>query len=414
MHDNARRAYHLSVLLLLFITACSEKAPPYDPVAVIPSLEINVVAGNFQNATAETRLPDPIILRVTDSNQNPMQGVEITASILDGGGTLSQDTLMSDADGNFQLEWRLGEGPDYILKIALMDHEEYRADPVFLYANSPVHLESRWVSDIDIVIDGESLSHDNRIMESNHFLVFSDGSGDDVKMRLAVMAEATFHEVLTVFGFSKPAELGILSDETATKLKVYSNKSSGLQFGASANPRGYYVYALDSPFLEQAPLNVINNYRETIKHETTHLLQFLMGMPWANFPVIWFSEGIAELVSASRLFPPIETLAQYNQWWQVQGRLNPVGLNVISFYDLPEAAQNAAVYYPMFGLAVKYLLHDQGYGKDYADVKAMYYHMINTGTDFAEAFEIYFQLSVEDFESSFNTRMTDFLTQVGN
>ncbi len=401
------------VFMILF-TFCSEEAPPYKPIGLGSGVLIQVESGNFQSSNAETKLSNPIVIKITDSNENALESIEVAFSILDGGGELSETLQQSNSQGVVQVDWTLGGGPDYILKVSLVDEEKYNFDPVYLYANTLLNIETQWISGLDIVIDGDQLDHDDRIMESNHCLIFSDGSSDDEKIRLAIMAEGTLHENLHAFGFGSPAELGIFSDETSSKLRIFSNKTSDFRYGASTNPRGYYIYALDSPSLAQAPSRVIEYYRETIKHETMHLLQFLMGMPWSNFPVIWFSEGIAEVISGNRLFTPIETLAQFNQWWQVQGRLNPVSLNVISFYDLPEAAQDANAYYPMFGLAVKYLLHDQGYGKNYSDVKAMYLYMISTGTPFSEAFEIYFGMTVTDYETNFVALLTDFLTRVGN
>ena len=52
-------------------------------------------------------------------------------------------------------------------------------------AKNPILVEGDWVSDIPFIVNHVNLEygHDNRIFESEHFLVFSDASEDEFKRR---------------------------------------------------------------------------------------------------------------------------------------------------------------------------------------------------------------------------------------
>ena len=66
-------------------------------------------------------------------------------------------------------------------------------------------------------------------------------------------------------------------------------------------------------------------------------------------------------------------------------------------------------YYPLFHLAVKYLLDDRGMGKNLSDVKNMFSLLAENETDFSEAFEIHMGISLSEFKESFFERMSTYL-----
>ncbi len=65
-------------------------------------------------------------------------------------------------------------------------------------------------------------------------------------------------------------------------------------------------------------------------------------------------------------------------------------------------------YYPMFQLAVTYLLDANGHGKSMRDLKDLYLDVRN-GAVFATAFRDRMEIGLADYEAQFFDLMTDYL-----
>ena len=81
-----------------------------------------------------------------------------------------------------------------------------------------------WISARDhglIFVDerGTTLSNDNRVLETENFLIFSDASSDQAKIRMGEAAEAALNLIVRLFDISAE-DVGIR--DTGTKLRVYS------------------------------------------------------------------------------------------------------------------------------------------------------------------------------------------------
>ncbi|MGH7518824.1 MAG: Ig-like domain-containing protein [Gemmatimonadales bacterium] len=72
-----------------------------------------IVAGNEQSAPVGSRLPQPLVVRVTDAGNNPVQGVPITWAAV-GGGSVTPATSSTGNDGRAASERTLGPivGPE--------------------------------------------------------------------------------------------------------------------------------------------------------------------------------------------------------------------------------------------------------------------------------------------------------------
>ena len=273
---------------------------------------------------------------------------------------------------------------------------------------NPVSTEcDHWISDIPFTINTDTLSHDNRIYETQHFLTFSDGSSDDVKHQYSSMAEESFSELLQAFEITSGTELGI-TDRTS-KITIYSDRY--LNHTPMAFAYGFIIGALDSPVYQYWPDWQKERYRNIVKHETMHVLQFLMGLTYerldlAERPDTWFTEGIAEYVSGGAAIP-ITDLDQVNEWLTYEDHINPISIHRWS--DLPVPDARSGEYYPMFGLALAYLLDERGQGKTLPDVKRMYEELSRGGCFFTEAFEAHMGISVPYFETHFFQLITDYL-----
>jgi hypothetical protein len=246
----------------------------------------------------------------------------------------------------------------------------------------------------------QAVTHDNRVYESENFLVFSDASSDETKELFASMAEQALGEVLEDFGFAGPAELGIA--DRASKITTYCSRYR--QIDEIAFPFGFYLYGSDSQlYLAGGPYH--DRYRENQKHEIVHVFTFLLGLTETNLPNFWFNEGLAEYVSGGA-FDPITTVHQLDQWMAGEDHFNPI--SVRSWQDLPVPHARTGEYYPMFGLAVRYLLEPMGGGRTHLDVRAMVEDMVS-GDPFETAFERRFGMSVDEYEAGFLTLIREFL-----
>jgi len=244
------------------------------------------------------------------------------------------------------------------------------------------------------------VTHDNKVYESESFLVFSDASSDETKELFAVMAEQALAEILEGFGFAAPADLGIV--DRASKITAYCSRYR--EIDQVAFPFGFYLYGSDSQlYLAGGPYH--DRYRENQKHEIVHVFTFLLGLTGTNTPDFWFNEGLAEYESGGA-FHPITTVHQLDQWLAGDGHANPI--SVRSWRDLPVPHARTGEYYPMFGLAVRYLLDPLGQGRTRLDVRAMVEDMV-MGDPFETAFERRFGMSVDAYEAGFLTFIRAFL-----
>ena len=91
---------------LLLVTACGgdELVLPEDG---IPS-SITIVSGNPQNGTVGTALASPLVVRVLDAAGRPVQGQQVTFTVLSGGGSVAPPAPTTGADGQASTSWTLG------------------------------------------------------------------------------------------------------------------------------------------------------------------------------------------------------------------------------------------------------------------------------------------------------------------
>jgi hypothetical protein len=136
-----------------------------------------------------------------------------------------------------------------------------------------------------------------------------------------------------------------------------------------------------------------------------------MGTPVVGAPVR-FVEGIAEHVAGGS-WVPIRTLENLITWRSHPDHSNPIGIK--EWADFPESVierSNGYEYYPMFDVAVRYLLDERGHGRTFADVMALFQDLV-TSFNFASSFERHMGISVEDYEDEFFELITPYLAEQG-
>jgi hypothetical protein len=177
-------------------------------------------------------------------------------------------------------------------------------------------------------------------------------------------------------------------------MTIYSNRY--LVHNQNSKFNGFILYSLDSPYwgVRAEEPDFIPWYRRMVKHETTHVIQYYLCGGSSNVH-IWFTEGVAEWASEDL---PVTTWQQVEEWRQNPEHINPIKIHIGADYPLP--LERIIEYYPLFGLAVQYLMDGRGRGKTPLDVKHMFLD-IRGGMKFAEAFELHMGLTVDYYEARF-------------
>jgi uncharacterized protein (TIGR03437 family) len=87
-------------------------------IAAPEQLRLMMVDGDRQVARPGVALPDPIRVRVTDINELPYPGAQVSVSV-EGGGSVNDSAPAADLDGVIALRWTPGSGPVNELRVAL-------------------------------------------------------------------------------------------------------------------------------------------------------------------------------------------------------------------------------------------------------------------------------------------------------
>jgi hypothetical protein len=235
--------------------------------------------------------------------------------------------------------------------------------------------------------------------------VFSDGSSDVVRQQYADMAEESLAEILSAFRIPSAEALGVYSDRPDTKITIYCSAARDVYM--EAFQYGFVLYDINSPVWEVPWASMRRlNYRNIVKHETMHVVQLLLGSgvtgPWG---MVWFTEGLAEYVSGGSFYT-VEPWSQVEQWRQGETNINAIAIRIMAV-DIPPGG-DAGKYYPMFGLAVEYLLDPKGRGRTLDDVKALLTDM-GGGVTFDAALEAHMGISVDDYRTGFFDLVRGFL-----
>lgn len=401
-----KRSYYVLIIciILFFLASCDENQSDY---------LLTIISGNYQFAESGEQLTNPVIVRVQGRDNEPRSNVTIKFSVVSGGGTLDNPEVSSDSDGLALINWTLGQERDPIMK-ALVQDEQGNETSVYIFANTDLIFNWEWISDLIFYRNlSEVQDHDDRILQSDNVLIFSDASSDDAKAIMAKSAEEGWHYILQLLEISGSEEVGIFSNDNNTIIPIYANcklqeSGGGISFGV-----GHASIMIDAP---DAPrVGGINNqyYRRKLptilKHEMTHYLQWLL-LDSSNEPIdtpLWFMEGIAENISGGTC-PVIENKTEFLEWINDPGHRNP--LNIEGWSDFSDSDQPYE-YYSMFGLVIRYFVDPMGGNKTYIDLKNMLRDM-HTTRSFTQSFTTYFGISTTDLKDNLYTILGEYWDRI--
>ena len=243
--------------------------------------------------------------------------------------------------------------------------------------------------------------HDGSPYQSENLVVYSDSASDAVKEMVATAAEQVLAEIEEALGIENKAvyEFPLGRD----KIDIFVDQSRPVAWGGWAYYSGFLV---SSRVCSETAC-----HKQTLKHEMMHVVAYLLeGYRSTDvmYTDVWFDEGLAEYVSGARYIWSPHRLRVYRN--RVEPYLedgNPIGVRTWSDFDPPNSALYGEGVYPLFELAVRYLVDENGLGKTLQDAKGVFLD-IRAGLTFEDAFENRFGLGVAEYEASFFERMSDF------
>jgi hypothetical protein len=256
-------------------------------------------------------------------------------------------------------------------------------------------------------VSGFEWPHDGKPFESANCTVYSDADSEEAKQALAQLAEDVFGEIKQLFEIENNDIF--LYPPGQDTIDIYAYKTySPRSWGGWGYYGGILIFSLDHPDRQEWGHTKPEIYIPTLTHELMHVVEsLLIGREITGLVDVWLTEGIAEAISGGTAGGRIMDLDQMNELLQKYGgSWNPISMH---HYDYPDI--NGIIYYyyyPMFQLAVEYLVDIHGHGKTLIDLKNLFMD-VSVGVPFVEAFEDRLEIGLLEYERRFFYLMNDYL-----
>jgi hypothetical protein len=172
----------------------------------------------------------------------------------------------------------------------------------------------------------------------------------------------------------------------------------------SAKEFGFILWALDNPRYQEVKDDpeFLARYAQIVKHEMTHVVQFYLGGRFYSVDC-WFTEGVAEWASDYLI---VQTWEQVEEWRRAPDhQLHPLAVQ----YREQLVDSIRGEYYPIWGLAVQYLMDPGGLGKTALEVRAVFQD-VGRGVLFEETFENHMGMSLQYYENNFYNLIKEYLS----
>jgi hypothetical protein len=256
-------------------------------------------------------------------------------------------------------------------------------------------------------VSGFEWPHDGESFESDNCTIYSDAAGDEARQELAALAEEALSEIKYLFEIESNDIF--LYPPGQEKIDIYTYKN---YFPRSWGGWGYYggllIFSLDHAGRQEAGHTEPEIYIPTLIHELMHVVESLIvGDEITGLVDVWLTEGLAEAVSGGTAGGSITDLDKLNELRQMYGwSLNPINMHLYDYPDIDGVGYY--YYYPMFQLAVEYLVDINGHGKSFNDLKNLLLD-VSVGVPFPIAFNNRFEISLAEYERQFFGLMNAYL-----
>jgi hypothetical protein len=248
-------------------------------------------------------------------------------------------------------------------------------------------------------------THDGKPLAGENCIVYSDAAKDEAKLFISDKAENSFRELKELLQINNN-DIFVFPSGTH-KLDFYANRFNLEYQGGFAYYGGALVISPDSPMYRPLEGWCANQ----IEHEMMHEIEYLIeARPPSLMTDVWFREGLADFYAGNTV---ITDVGKLNAWMAsritLPGEGNPVTIH--SWNDFPSQVQQEktqGLWYPVFELAVRYILDNKGYGRSMTDIKELFLDLRSTNS-FSLSFEMMTGTSLVNFESNFFNLIIPFL-----
>ncbi|GEM_PF-2503138 len=248
-------------------------------------------------------------------------------------------------------------------------------------------------------------THDGKPLVGKNCIIYSDAAKEEAKLFISEKAE---------FSFTNLKDLLQIDDNNifvfppgTNKLDFYANRFNLEYQGGFAYYGGALVISPDSPMYRPLEGWCANQVEHEMMHEIEYLIE---ARPPSLMTDVWFREGLADYYAGNSEITDVERL---NAWLvtriSLPGGGNPIKIH--SWNDFPlQVQQTKSQYqwYPMFELAVRYILDKNGYGKSMTDIKNLFLNLRSTNS-FSHSFERMTGTTLENYENDFFNLILQFL-----
>jgi hypothetical protein len=245
--------------------------------------------------------------------------------------------------------------------------------------------------------------HDGNPIESTNFVVYSDAASLEARHEVATVAEEVWAELLDELSI----EPGMLRyPEGRDRIDIYAyHDYDPRDWGGRAYYGGLLVWSPDHDQRQTGN----NRLSPVLKHELVHVIQWLITGGESRPVDTWFIEGLPLALAGDTT--AIRGLDQLDRLTAEYGTVSPISIKSYSQIAGPEAGEH--FYYPMFGLAVEFLMDEEGHGGSAVDMRDVMIDVAE-GATFEAAFQDRMGLRLDGFENEFFSLMSTYLPQYRN
>lgn len=251
--------------------------------------------------------------------------------------------------------------------------------------------------------------HDGNPYESENFMIYSDDASLEARQQLSEICEEAFARIVERLGITDLSILQFPADRD-NKIHIYAYKDyAPSEWGGQAFYGGYLIYSLDNPVRTDWGHTTLDLYVPLIRHEMMHVVQTLiLGNNDESYLWSWFSEGIAIEISDDIFYTRIDTQAELDDLIATYGQRNAVAIR--HSWDRPNDIEGIGTYYyyPMYWLALRYMIDPQGQGGTFHDVLDVLLDGTR-GMTFNNSLKNRFGISQSEFETEFFALMDEYL-----
>lgn len=251
--------------------------------------------------------------------------------------------------------------------------------------------------------------HDGKPYESQHFVVYSDAASQEARIAAAELGEQLLAETIAQMGISANERFRFPPGQD--KIDIYAFKDQfSEEWAAKAYYAGLLIFSLDHEQRSASGHTDPETYEAILKHELVHVVESLLKGEAAgqeHHTDVWFSEGLAEAMSGGTGSGVIRGMDDFNQLTSQYGQLNPIAyMSDAQVVGGVDAYSN--YHYPMWQLAVEYLMDEYGLANTPADAAAVFAEM-GDGSSFQAAFDAHMGTTLAEYEEQFFGRIAGYL-----